>query len=153
MQKAMLAVPVLLSGLLLMKSWPPLSRLGVPTLGLLTGTGAAVALGGAITGTLLPQINATISPFSPRNIASLEMLVNALLILAGAVTSLVYFHFSARATPEGAVRRFAPLEMVALVGSIFVALTLGVLFAGIYSAALTALIERLHFLGAFFGLR
>src|SRR5512136_1435580 len=46
MQKSLLAVPILLSGLLLMKAWPPLTRLGMPAMGLLVGTGAAVAIGG-----------------------------------------------------------------------------------------------------------
>src|SRR5512138_2606579 len=42
-QKALLAIPILLSGLLLMKAWPPLTRLGMPSMGLMVGVGAAVA--------------------------------------------------------------------------------------------------------------
>jgi hypothetical protein len=42
--------------------------------------------------------------------------------------------------------------MGAAVGSVFIAVTLGVLLAGVYSAALTALIERLHFISGFLGL-
>src|SRR5512135_854276 len=53
MQRALLAVPLLLGGLLLMKGWPPLSRLGIPAMGFLVGTGTAVAVGGAVNGTLL----------------------------------------------------------------------------------------------------
>ena len=60
-QQAVLAVPLLLSGLLLMKAWPPLTRLGMPAMGFLVGTAAAVAVGGAVNGTLFPQVNATIS--------------------------------------------------------------------------------------------
>lgn len=152
MQRAVLAVPLLLSGLLLMKAWPPLTRLGMPAMGLLVGVGAAVAVGGAVSGTLLPQVNATIGRFGPGGLASLESFVDAFLILAGVICTLVYFHFSARIAPDGSVRRFSALEVVAFVGSLFIAVALGVLFAGVYSAALTALIERLHFLGSFFGL-
>ena len=151
MQRALLAVPILLSGLLLMKAWPPLARLGMPAMGLLVGAGAAVAIGGAVNGTLIPQVGATIGLFDPQKFTSIYTLINALVVLAGVVTSLVYFHFGARVTPEGAVRRFTLIEVVAFIGSIFVAITLGALFAGIYAAALTALIERLHFLGTFFG--
>jgi len=151
MQKALLAVPILLGGLLLMKAWPPLTRLGMPAMGLLVGAGAAVAIGGAVNGTLVPQVGATIGAFDPQGFSSLYVLINAVLVLAGVVTSLVYFHFGARTTADGAVRRFTVIEVVAFFGSIFVAVTLGVLFAGIYAAALTALIERLHFLGTFFG--
>ncbi len=152
-QKALLAVPILLSGLLLMKAWPPLTRLGMPAMGLLVGVGAAVAAGGAVSGTIIPQIGATINAFDPRNLTSVFALLNAGLILFGAVTSLVYFHFGARALPDGAVRRFRLIEITAFVGSIFVAIALGVLFAGIYAASLTALIERLHFLGLSFGFK
>ncbi len=41
------------------------------------------------------------------------------------------------------------MEGLALVGQIFIAITLGVIFAGVFSASLTALIERLHFIGEF----
>jgi hypothetical protein len=45
------------------------------------------------------------------------------------------------------------VELAATIGgTVFIAVTLGVLFAGVYSAALTALIERLHFLWALVGL-
>ncbi len=150
-QRAILLVPLILSGLLLMKAWPSVTRLGMPSMGLLVGVGSAVALGGAVMGTILPQVNATASGFAPTKFTSLEAPFHALIVLAGVVATLVYFHFSARTTAEGAVRRFQVVEIVAFVGSIFVALTLGVLFAGVYSAALTALVERLHFLGSFFG--
>ena len=151
-QRALLAVPILLSGLLLMKVWPTLTRLGMPAMGLLVGVGAAVALGGAVNGTILPQINATINAFDAQRFTSAESLTDAVLILVGVVTTLVYFHFGARASLDGSVRRFRVIEMIAFVGSIFLAVTLGVLFAGVYSSALTAFIERLHFLGTFFGL-
>ena len=150
-QQAVLAVPLLLSGLLLMKAWPPLTRLGMPAMGLLVGAGAAAAVGGAVTGTLFPQVNATTAAFDVNNFASPESLINAGLVLVGVVTTLVYFHFGARTRDDGSVRRFGLIEIIAFLGSIFLAITLGVLFAGVYSAALTALIERLHFFGTFFG--
>jgi hypothetical protein len=150
-QRALLAVPLLLSGMLLMKVWPPLTRLGMPAMGLLVGVGAAVAVGGAVNGTLFPQVNATITAFDPQKFRSAESLLDAVLILAGVATTLVYFHFGTHTAADGSVRRYGLIEMIAFAGSIFVAITLGVLFAGIYSAALTALIERLHFLGTFFG--
>src|SRR5512140_317301 len=151
MQRATLLIPFVLTGLLLMKSWPPLSRLGVPAMALLVGVGAAVALGGAVNGTLIPQVNATAAGFAPSKFTSLEAPFDALIVLVGVIATLVYFHFGARTLVDGSVGRFGPIEMVASVGSVFVALALGVLFAGVYSAALTALVERLHFLGTFFG--
>jgi hypothetical protein len=135
MQRVTLAVPLLLIGLLLMKAWPGLTRLGMPAMGL-----------------LFPQVQATIDPFSPQNLPFPDVLFNGAVVLAGVVATLAYFHFGARTTQDGSVRRLAPVEMIAAVGSIFVAITLGMLFAGVYSAALTAMIERLHFLASFVGL-
>lgn len=155
MQRVTLAVPLLLIGLLLMKAWPGLTRLGMPTMGVLVGASAAAAVGGAVAGTIFPQVGATIEPFTPQNLADVlktGVLINGALVLAGVLATLVYFHFGARTTQDGGIRRLMPVEMIAAVGSIFVAVTLGVLFAGVYSAALTAMIERLHFLASFVGL-
>ena len=150
--RAMLAVPLLLSGLLLMKGWPPLSRLGSPALGMLVGVAAAVAIGGAIQGTLLPQALATIESASADRMGSLEAIANAALVLGGVISTLTYFHFSTSVRADGSLGRPASIELVAGIGSVFLAITLGVLFAGVYSAALTALIERLYFLGSLIGL-
>ncbi|MCL4528162.1 MAG: hypothetical protein M1282_01970 [Chloroflexi bacterium] len=153
LQRALLAIPLVLSVLLLMKISPQLTRLGTPSMAILVGIGSAVAIGGAVTGTLFPQISATINAFDLSKVASpIDAIVNGGLILVGVVTTLAYFHFSAGTTAEGSVKRFGLIEIIAFVGGIFVAITLGVLFAGVYSAALTALIERLHFFGTFFGL-
>lgn len=150
--RASLAIPLALSGLMLMKILPSLTRLGSPAMGLLVGAASAVAIGGAVQGTLFPQAYATVEVFGPLNASSFEGLLNAAVIMAGVVASLAYFHFSARVRSDGSVARPALLEIVAGIGGIFLAITLGVLFAGVYSAALTALIERLRFMGSFLGL-
>ncbi len=152
---ALLIIPLLLSALLLTKVSPQLTQLGMPAMALLVGVSAAVAVGGAVTGTLFPQIEATINMFDVRSAASAAqlagMLFNGTWILAGVTTTLVYFHFGARTTHDGSVRRFGLIELIAFVGSMFLAIALGVLFAGVYSAALTALIDRFHFFGTFLG--
>lgn len=152
LQRALLAIPLILGVLLLMKASPRLTRLGMPSMAVLVGASAAVAVGGAVVGTLFPQGLATINLFDMHTASPLEALINGAFILAGVVTTLVYFHFGARATKDGTIRRFGPIELIAFVGSIFLAIALGVLFAGVYSAALTALIERLHFIGTYIGL-
>lgn len=149
--RAGLAVPLLLCGMLLMKGWPPLSRLGSPALALLVGAASAVAIGGAVQGTLLPQVASTLESMEPANIVTLEAMLNATLVLLGVVTSLTYFHFSARLNAEGAPRRAGIVELGAGIGAVFLAVTLGVLFAGVYAAALTAFIERFHSILTFFG--
>lgn len=155
-QRGFLLVPVLLSLLLLMKVSPRLTHLGSPSMAFLVGVSAAVAIGGAVLGTILPQAAATINAFdlsaaAGRGASALETLFNGAFILTGAVTTLVYFHFGARAAPDGSVRRFGLIELIAWVGRIFIGVALGVLFAGLYSAALAALIERLHSIAALLG--
>jgi hypothetical protein len=119
---------------------------------MLVGAAAAAAIGGAIQGTLFPQIVATLEAVDSDQVGSLEGIINGVLVLLGVITSLTYFHFSARVTSDGSVRRLGAIEFLAGIGAVFLAITLGVLFAGVYSSALTALIERLHFVGLFLGL-
>jgi hypothetical protein len=71
-------------------------------------------------------------------------------MLVGTVFTLGYFHFSAGRAADGSLRRNRVFELVAWVGRIFIAITLGVLFAGVYMSALTAMIERLGFVINFF---
>jgi hypothetical protein len=149
-------IPLAFSGLILMKASPRLSRLGSPAMAYLVGVSAAVAIGGAVIGTLLPQMLATINLFdlraaNSRNIPIAEVLFNGSFILVGAVTSLIYFHFGAHSAQDGSIHRASFVELLAWFGRIFIAITLGVIFAGVYSAALTAFIERISFLITFFG--
>jgi hypothetical protein len=152
LDRAMLAVPLVLSGLLLMKAWPPLSRLGAPALGLLIGVASAVAVGGALRGTLIPQLSASVDGLSAGQTSSLERLADGAFVLVGLVASLVYFQFSAGVRKDGSIARPRVLEWVAALGGALIAITLGILFSGVYSAAVTALIERLHFLLLLVGL-
>ena len=67
-------------------------------------------------------------------------------MLVGTVVTLAYFQFGAKQTADGTVKRNAVVEMLAGLGRIFIAITFGVIFAGVYMAALTAMIERLNFI-------
>lgn len=153
-QGALLIVPWLGFGFILMKLSPRLSGVARITMAFLVGAGAAVILAGAVIGTLIPQINATINFFdlqlaAERDIRREEVLGNGVIILVGAVTSLAYFHFGARPKADGSTNRLAPIEILAWIGRIFIGITLGVIFAGVFAAALTAFIERLSFLFEF----
>jgi hypothetical protein len=67
--------------------------------------------------------------------------------MVGTISTLAYFHFGVRQVTDQTAKRPKWLEVVALIGQVFIAITLGALFAGVYAASLTALIERLKFLG------
>lgn len=153
LERGLLVIPFVLSALLLMKISPRLGWLGGPAVAYLVGVGAAVAIGGAILGTILPQAAAAAAPFDWRNAPDpLTSLFNGAVMLAGTVGTLAYFHFGARRREDGSVKRNLLIETLAWLGKLFVALTLGALFAGVYAAALSALIERIHSLLSFFGL-
>ena len=154
-RQAIIVIGSLVGGfLLLAKVFPRLSGLGQLSMAFLVGVGAAVTIGGAVLGTLIPQINATIGGFNLRladasGIDTAFVFLNAVLILVGVVGTLAYFHFGARQKEDGAVKRNFLVEILTMIGRVYIAITFGVLFAGVYMAALTALIERMDSLRAF----
>jgi hypothetical protein len=156
-EKIIVLVPLLGSVFILMKISPRLSKIASITMAFLVGAGAAVIIAGTLIGTIIPQVSATINFFDPglaaaRNIGVGEVLGNGSIVLVGVVTSLAYFHFGATPQPNGTMRRFILVELFAWVGRIFIGITLGVIFAGVYAAALTAFIERISSLINFFGI-
>jgi hypothetical protein len=133
-------VPLVLSVSLLAKLSPRISWLGSFAMALLVGVGAATALSGAVIGTLIPQSKSAMDAFVRPDFLQL---VEAGAMVVGTVLTLVYFQFSAKRTSDGSIKRNVIVEILAWGGRVFIAVTLGVLFAGVYMAALTAMIERL----------
>lgn len=148
-ERSLALVPLALGLLLLGRLSPRTARLGNLPLAFLVGIGAAVAIGGAVTGTLLPQVQASVNLLDWRRAEyPVERLAEGVLILIGMATTLIYFHYGAKSTPLGP-RRARIVELTAWIGQFFLAISLGVLFAGVMTAAMTALVERLNFLWAF----
>ena len=148
LEKALTAIPLLGAVLIIMKISPRLAGLARIAMAFLVGAGAAVIIAGALSGTLIPQVSATINAFDlasagARNISLVEVIFNGAFILAGTVFTLIYFHFGARPKAAGSMGRSPLIEFCASVGRIFIGITLGTIFAGVYAAALTALIERI----------
>lgn len=143
-------VPLVMGLLLLLKLSPRTSRLGSPSMAFLVGVGAAVAVGGAVMGTLFPQTQASMNALelSAAGKYWLERLIEGVVMLVGTVTTLIYFHFGAKATATGP-QRSKLVRGLSRVGQIFIAITFGVLFAGVFVAAMTALIERWNFIITF----
>jgi hypothetical protein len=151
-----LLIPLLLSFLLLAKIAPRFSGLGNPVMAYLVGVGAAAAVGGAVFGTIFPQAGASANLFDHANLLqgkdTLDYAVNFFnsgIILVGTLTTLVYFHFGVRGNDNFPQQRPLLLRGVSWVGQAFIAVTFGALFAGVYAAAVTALIERWTFLVEF----
>jgi hypothetical protein len=143
---------LLLGGWMLTKASPRLARLGTPVLAFLVGVGAATVMGGALFGTLIPQVSATAGMLdldaAPAETGKLVgWFISGIFILVGTVTTLSYFQFGVRSRMEGAAPTRPPfIESMATIGQGFIAITLGVFFAGVLAAALVALVDRARFL-------
>jgi hypothetical protein len=145
-------VQMLLGLLLFTKLWAGGSFLGSLPMAILVGIGAAVTIGGAIFGTLFGQIGGTIQVFDMSQAgAPLVRLLEGVFLLVGTISTLAYFQFTVRSKApvvgaEEPVRRASALEVLAKVGQVFIGITLGAVFAGVYTAAISAMIERLGFI-------
>ena len=139
-QLALGVAPLLLGLLLLARSWSPRgdgpSRLA---LAFLIGVGTAVALNGAVHGTLLPMLRSTGEGVVPGDL-------NGILLAAGVVCTLAYFQYQARRRPEGPDRRRLHVQLLAVVGQGIIVVTLGAIYAAAILTSLTIFSERLGFL-------
>ncbi|MBX3047173.1 MAG: hypothetical protein KF698_09270 [Anaerolineales bacterium] len=145
-----------LSALLLTKLSPRTARFGNPVTAMLVGVGAALAIGGAIQGTLLPQINTSAQIFDVAGFdlalqggyygESLQIILQGMLALLAMVSTLAYFHFGAEARGKQAPLRNVLVDVLAWAGSVFIAITLATLFSGVLLSGMGALTERLDFL-------
>jgi hypothetical protein len=157
----LILVPLLGAFLILLKASPQLADMGRIVMAFLVGVGAAVTIAGALIGTLIPQVMGTINVFDMTPVAGkdisffIEAITNAVIILTGTVLTLAYFHFGARQKADGSMRRLGLIEALAWGGRVFIGIALGAVFAGVYAAALTALIERIssliNFITGFLG--
>jgi heme/copper-type cytochrome/quinol oxidase subunit 2 len=110
-------------------------------LAFLVGVGAAAAISGALLGTIFPLVDQSTRELADKDLS--YIILYSGFILVGTISTLVYFHYGAHPTPSGATRRSVPIEIVSLVGQVFIVVTLAAIFAGVYLAVLPALIERI----------
>lgn len=140
-------IPIVLAILLLLKAIRPLSWLGHTSVGFLVTVGAAVALVGAIMGTIIPQVT------SPGSYGPLNLLLVTLLTIA----VLLYFRFSGKRQNEADYEVDGPgTRSIRAVGQLVLLITFGAVFAGVFTTSLIILIERIAFLvtglSSFFGI-
>jgi hypothetical protein len=150
-QRALLVIPLVLSLLLIFKLAPRFTRLGSLPMAYLVGVGAAVLLGGVVLGTLVGQVRAATDSFnltaaSAAGNTPLYQLFESLVFLLGTISALVYFQFGALARPNQPAQRPPLVESVAKIGQVFIAITLGALFAGVFATTIAALVDRVDFI-------
>jgi hypothetical protein len=140
-QRLMALIPLVLSLLLLFKVSPQMGRIGNIPSAYLLGAGAALTVGGVVLGTLIPQGLSAVTPFG-KEYTTGEKLEGALILIA-AISTLLYFYFGSRFEIGKPLKRPAWIEWSARIGQVFILITLGAIFAGVYVTAITALSERL----------
>ncbi len=140
-----LIIPAVLGVFLLMKAAPSTRFLGSIATAFMIGVGVAVAVGGAIMGTILPQTSATFISLVPPPLTgnaaeqaglALEHAVSTLVIIGGTLVTLGSFYYGARAKPGGVVERSIFVKPIVFLGQIFIGITFGVMYAGALAASL-----------------
>lgn len=136
----LLAVPWLLGVLLLLRASAGLAPIGNVAIAVMVGVGAALAVGGAITGTLIPQVFASWDSASNFNI------VPWFLGVLGTTTVLLYFLYIGRKSPGGRGERPIGAKQIAWVGQGFLAVALAALYVGALAAYFSIFVERVGFI-------
>ncbi len=139
-----LFVPFALGVLLLTKvraAWAPLGNI---SMAFLFGVGGALAIGGALSGALLPQLAATVVSFTPAQ--GIPTLFNNLLLVFGTIGALLSFRFVTNQE-----RPFARvLDAIAVgwgvLGRGFILVAFGAIFADTAVSRVSILVGRVYFL-------
>lgn len=137
-------IPVILGLMLLFKTSARIGGLGNLAIAFIIGVGAAVAIVGALTGTLLP-LTVTTSSSALAGGTTGEM-INTVIVFLGVISSLVYFQYLARKKPNGRIERSRPVQALGAIGQGFIVVTLGALYAAAILTSLTIFSERVGFI-------
>ena len=145
-----LLIPLGLGFLLLTKSFKwakPVSWLGSFSVALLLGVGAALAIAGALVGTLLPQIDAAsdLTHYVPRYGLGLGLFSGAV-ALVGTTGVLLHFYFGASREGRLGQIRTRLVRAWGGLGRWFVFAAFGALLAGAFVSQLSLLVARVQFL-------
>jgi hypothetical protein len=137
-------IPIVLGLLVFAKLSRRLSRIGNISIAFILGAGTAVVIGGVILGTLIPQTIATFSLFTMNRSSStvLGRFLEGVFILLGTVTTLGMFLYGTRSASGKTTGLPIWQKTLIKVGQTFLMITMGALFAGLYTAAITALVDR-----------
>ncbi len=133
-----LLIPLTLGLFLLAKLLPRMGWIGNVSMAFLFGVGAALAIGGALVGTIWPQTRASISSFNPIH-AGLSGAFNNFILFIGALSTLFYFYFTG-------AQRSKVLRALASLGKAFIMIAFGALFATGLVTFVNILISRVNFI-------
>ena len=150
---ALAAVPLVLSLLLMAKARPAWSAIGNLPIAFLIGVGAALAVGGALFGTLWPQVSATANlSLDPGDygdpqpaLASTFFWQNLAVLI---VTIGTFFYFSFNIQPQGPLGGFREgfTRFWSGIGRWVIVITLGALYGNTVMSRIALLIGRIQWL-------
>jgi hypothetical protein len=135
-----LLIPAVLALFLILRPIAPLRALASLPLAVIIGVGAALALAGAIAGSLLPQVQATMLSLSLSQ--PVDVVINNLIIIIGVTSAVMSFYFTVR--PTSVPGRM--LRPVVFIGRMTMVLALGAVFGATVTARLALLVGRAQFL-------
>lgn len=140
----LLAVPWLFAILLFVRTSGSLAPVGNIAIAFMVGVGSALAIGGALTGTLIPQVQASWGDAQ----SGPDIIQSALLWCPGvAGTSLVllYFLYLGRKSPGGRGERHPIMRPLAGFGQFFLSIALAALYVGALAAYFAIFVERVDY--------
>jgi len=131
------AIGLLLGIMVWAKASPRFAWIGNIPMGYLIGVGAATVLGGAIIGTLGPQIVAAGAPVTSPSGGRPDVLLTIIVAFGTIITLLSFGYYR--------VGRNSPMQMINIVGRrFFLMIALGAVFALVFMASVTLLLDRLY---------
>ncbi|HEX2914022.1 MAG TPA: hypothetical protein VH186_24675 [Chloroflexia bacterium] len=139
-------IPAILGIIMLTRPFRASKSLTNLIMALVIGTVAALSLAGALSGTLLPQIGASMLPLNGGDV------FGRVILLIGTLVSLWYFQFTLFKTKRGDAEvtsgsALAGLnERVRVFGRWSIMLAFGAIFASVFLTYFAALLDRLLFL-------
>lgn len=140
-------LPVVLGASLLVRLTPTFRATTFSNLGLayLFGIGAALTIGGALAGNLVPQLAATMSiSLAPQD--SLLQWANGFVILIGTIGAFLAFRFIQPGTRPWQRAYDAVTRSWGTLGRGFIMIAFGAILASLILARVTALVGQLYFL-------
>jgi hypothetical protein len=136
--------------LLLARAFRPLSTLANLPLGMLFGIGAALALGGALTGSLIPQVRAAVVSVVPEDygpgLVGWAYALDAVLLSLGTIAVLSAFHFATQGRGFVSALWHGLIRALGRAGRVLLMITFGALFAGVAFTSFALLSSRLVYL-------
>jgi hypothetical protein len=131
--------PLALGALLLLKPIRSLRPLSNFALAFLIAVGSAIAVVGAVSGTIIPLVTST----AQISTSSMMDILSGTVIVVGVLSSLLYFQYAARRNAQGEIKRWYGMGIVAAIGEGFIVITLGAIYGAAILTSLSILTGQL----------